>query len=132
NTGSGTLGRPPRSVRATALSPMLIARALQHAFGSGVTRTQILRRVSLDIRAGELTLIAGPSGCGKSTLLAILSGLLEPASGNVRALGQDLGALSPPARDHFRLLHMGFIFQNFSLFPGLTAIEQVCMPLDYL
>ncbi len=111
---------------------MLIARALQHAFGSGTSRVEVLRDVSLDVRAGELTLISGPSGCGKSTLLAILCGLLQPAAGTVRALGQDLGTLNAHERDRFRLLHMGFVFQSFSLFPSLTALEQVCMPLAYL
>ncbi len=111
---------------------MLIATSLQHAFGLGASRTPVLRNVSLEIRAGELTLIAGPSGCGKSTLLAILCGLLEPNSGRVRVLGQDLGTLNAVERDRFRLSHMGFVFQNFSLFPGLTALEQVCMPLAYM
>ncbi len=111
---------------------MLIASSLQHAFGLGASRTEVLRDVSLHIHAGELTLIAGPSGCGKSTLLAILCGLLRPKAGKIRALGQDLGELSAPERDRFRLLHMGFVFQTFSLFPSLSAIEQVCIPLAYL
>jgi putative ABC transport system ATP-binding protein len=111
---------------------MLSATGLHHSFGSGATRTDVLCNVSLDIRPGELTLIAGPSGCGKSTLLAILSGLLRPHRGTVRALGQDLGDLSTAELERFRLLHTGFVFQSFSLFPSLTALQQVCLPLAYL
>ena len=71
--------------------------------------------VSLDLAAGELTLISGPSGSGKSTLLAALSGLTRPDAGRVTALGEDLWSLSAAALDAFRLKHCGFIFQGFNL-----------------
>ena len=111
---------------------MLAATSLQHTFGDGRSRVDVLCDVSLELRARELTLISGPSGCGKSTLLAVLSGLLQPAGGSVVAFGDALGELTERERDRFRLLHTGFVFQNASLFPGLTAVEQVCMPLAYL
>jgi putative ABC transport system ATP-binding protein len=92
----------------------------------------VLHDLTLDIRAGELTLISGPSGCGKSTLLAILSGLQRPDAGQVTALGQDLGQLDIRALERFRLQHTGFVFQGFNLFPALNAVEQVELPLSYL
>ncbi len=108
------------------------AEALHKSFLSGRVRSDVLRGLSIGIAASELTLISGPSGCGKSTLLAILSGLLRPDSGRVRALGEDLWRLSPTAMERFRLRHTGFVFQGFNLFPALTALEQVMLPLGYL
>jgi putative ABC transport system ATP-binding protein len=92
----------------------------------------VLQELSLSVEAGQLTLIAGPSGCGKSTLLAILSGLQGVDQGRVLALGEDLGDLDRAALERFRLLHTGFVFQDFGLFPALTAQEQVELPLHYL
>jgi putative ABC transport system ATP-binding protein len=110
----------------------LIADSLRKSFVTGSVRADVLRGLSLDIAAGELTLVSGPSGCGKSTLLAILSGLLRPDGGRALALGQDLASLKPRELERFRLQHTGFVFQGFNLFPALTAIEQVALPLGYL
>ncbi len=110
----------------------LQARNVGKSFTSGQVRSAVLHDLTLDMRAGELTLISGPSGCGKSTLLAILSGLQRPDSGQVIALGQDLGLLDLRALERFRLLHTGFVFQGFNLFPALNALEQVELPLSYL
>jgi putative ABC transport system ATP-binding protein len=111
---------------------MLEARSLRKAFGTGPARVEVLRDLSLEVAARELTLISGPSGCGKSTLLSILSGLLRTDSGHVIALGEDLGRLDERQIERFRLHHTGFVFQGFNLFPALTALEQVMLPLDYL
>lgn len=110
----------------------LIAESLDKSFVTGAVRTDVLRGLSIEIAAGELTLVAGPSGCGKSTLLAILSGLLRPDGGSVQALGHALARLKPIELEQFRLRHTGFVFQGFNLFPALTAIEQVMLPLGYL
>jgi putative ABC transport system ATP-binding protein len=110
----------------------LQARGVSKSFESGRVRSTVLHDLTLDMRSGELTLISGPSGCGKSTLLAILSGLQRPDSGRVTALGQDLGQLDIRALERFRLLHTGFVFQGFNLFPALNAVEQVELPLSYL
>ncbi|MEO7065005.1 MAG: ABC transporter ATP-binding protein [Dokdonella sp.] len=114
------------------MSASLIADSLSKSFVTGKLRTDVLRGLSIEVFAGELTLISGPSGCGKSTLLAILSGLLRPDSGRVVALGEDLARLAPTALEQFRLQHTGFVFQGFNLFPALTALEQVALPLGYL
>ncbi|MBA8883813.1 putative ABC transport system ATP-binding protein [Dokdonella fugitiva] len=110
----------------------LVADALSKSFTTGAVRTDVLRDLSIEIAAGELTLVSGPSGCGKSTLLAILSGLLRPDGGRAFALGQDLARLEPAELERFRLQHTGFVFQGFNLFPALSALEQVMLPLGYL
>ena len=107
------------------------ASALDKRFTTGKTSAQILFSVSIELKAGEMTLIGGPSGSGKSTLLAALSGLMRPDAGSVNALGQDLWSMSAGQLDAFRLQHCGFIFQGFNLFPALTALEQVILPLQY-
>lgn len=115
-----------------ALEPTLIAQEVGKAFVSGRIRTVVLERISLQIHAGELTLIAGPSGCGKSTLLSILSGLQRPDHGRVFALSEELGTLDLHALERFRLRHTGFVFQGFDLFPALLVSEQVELPLQYM
>jgi putative ABC transport system ATP-binding protein len=111
--------------------PTLQAQHLYRSFGSGETKTTVLHDVSLDLYGGEVALLMGPSGSGKSTLLAVLSGLLQPDSGEVLALGQRLGRLSEGEQRRFRLRHCGFIFQGFNLFPSLTAREQLEMVLRW-
>ena len=110
----------------------LVAESLDKSFVTGSVRTDVLRGLSIEIEAGELTLVSGPSGCGKSTLLAILSGLLTPDAGRAIALGEDLARLSPGELERFRLHNTGFVFQGFNLFPALDALEQVALPLGYL
>ncbi|MDA8519232.1 ABC transporter ATP-binding protein [Acidovorax sp. NCPPB 4044] len=122
----------PRSRAAERSAPSLQAVDLHKSFVSGVVQVPVLRQLSLSIQPGELTLISGPSGCGKSTLLSLLSGLQKPDAGQALALGEDLGTLGPRALERFRLQHTGFVFQGFNLFPALTALEQVQLPLGYL
>jgi len=110
----------------------IVATSLHKAYTTGSVVTPVLRDLSITLRCGELCLIVGPSGCGKSTLLAILSGLLRPDQGEVTAYGTDLRRLNPAALDRFRLENTGFVFQGFNLFPALTAVEQVAVPLAYL
>ena len=112
--------------------PALIADAISKTYTTGPVRTHVLQGISLSLEPRELTLVLGPSGSGKSTLLAILSGLLKPDSGRVSALGEDLWKKSRVDLERFRLEHTGFVFQGFNLFPALTALEQVMLPLEYL
>lgn len=111
---------------------VLSGRDLTKSFRSGRIETPILRGLSLDVLAGELTLVSGPSGCGKSTLLALLSGLLRPDAGEVEALGERIWTLDERALERFRLQHTGFVFQGFNLFGALSAVEQVMLPLGEL
>ena len=110
----------------------LQARSVRKTFVSGHIESIVLHDLTLDVHAGALTLISGPSGCGKSTLLAILSGLQPADAGDVRALGHELNGLSMRELESFRLQHTGFVFQGFNLFPALTALEQVELPLSYM
>ena len=112
--------------------PALIAEAITKTYTNGPIETHVLQNISLSLEPRELTLVLGPSGSGKSTLLAILSGLLKPDSGRVSALGEDLWKKSRVDLERFRLEHTGFVFQGFNLFPALTAVEQVMLPLEYL
>jgi putative ABC transport system ATP-binding protein len=104
---------------------------LLRSFGSGGNRTYALQDVSLGLRQGELNLLMGPSGSGKSTLLAVLSALLRPDGGKVRALGQDLWQMSELQLEKFRLKHCSYIFQGYNLFPALSARQQLEVVLKW-
>jgi putative ABC transport system ATP-binding protein len=115
----------------SAEEPVLSGQHLTRRFGDGDTQTVALHDVSLELYAGQITLLMGPSGSGKSTLLAVLSGLLRPDEGQVIALAEDLWAMSDREREEFRLEHCGFIFQGYNLFPALTARQQLEMVLRW-
>ncbi len=90
----------------------------------------ILRDISLDVAAGESLAITGASGSGKSTLLGILAGLDVPTSGQVLLNKHALTSLDEEGRARVRADNVGFIFQSFQLLPGLTALENVMLPLE--
>ena len=90
----------------------------------------ILHRISLSVAAGESVAITGPSGSGKSTLLGILAGLDLPSFGEVQLCGQNLTALDEEGRAKVRAESVGFVFQSFQLLPGLTALENVMLPME--
>lgn len=113
-------------------SPTLSSHRISKAFDTGKMPTQVIKDSSLAILPGELTLVIGPSGSGKSTMLSMMSGLLRPDTGHVHALGVDLWTLGEAALDRFRLENCGFVFQGFNLFSGLSALENVILPLQYL
>jgi putative ABC transport system ATP-binding protein len=104
-------------------------RGVTKEFGQGDARTLGLRGVDLDVRSGEITLLAGPSGCGKTTLISIIAGILRPTAGTVSVLGNDLARLSPAGLVRFRGAHVGFVFQQYNLLPALTAVENAAVPL---
>ncbi|MDR9402356.1 MAG: ABC transporter ATP-binding protein [Halothece sp. Uz-M2-17] len=94
-------------------------------FQSGREEIPILHGITWEAQRGSIQLLMGPSGSGKTTFLSILAGLLTPTSGQVYLLGQEITKLSRKKRTAFRRQYIGFIFQNFNLFPALTAAENV-------
>jgi len=93
-------------------------------------RLDILRGVDLQVNAGEAVAILGASGSGKSTLLGLLAGLDRPSGGEVSLLGQVLGGLDEDRCAQLRLGQVGFVFQSFQLMPGMSALENVSLPLQ--
>ena len=90
----------------------------------------ILSAIDMQVNAGEVAAILGPSGSGKSTLLGLLAGLDQPTAGRVSLLGRDLSTLDEDARAALRAGRVGFVFQSFQLLPGMTALENVALPLQ--
>jgi putative ABC transport system ATP-binding protein len=104
-------------------------RGVTKEFGTGAAATRALRGVDLDVPAGEMLMLVGPSGCGKTTLVSIVAGTLEPTSGEVVVLGQDLTRMSSGRKVRFRRDNVGFVFQAYNLLPALTAAENAAVPL---
>ncbi len=90
----------------------------------------ILHGVDLAVAPGEAVAVLGPSGAGKSTLLGLLAGLDAPSGGDVRMFGQWLSGLDEDGRAALRAGRVGFVFQSFQLAPGLSALENVMLPLE--
>jgi putative ABC transport system ATP-binding protein len=100
------------------------------AYGKGATAVHALRGVDLTVEPGELVAVMGPSGSGKSTLLTIAGSLEEPSEGTVTIGGVPLSGLSRNERAAMRRRAIGYVFQDFNLLAGLTAAENVSMPLE--
>jgi putative ABC transport system ATP-binding protein len=105
-------------------------RQVSKTYGSGPTEVRALRDVGLAVERGELVAIMGPSGSGKSTLLTIAGSLEEASSGQVLVDGVDLATVSRSDRAKMRRRSIGYVFQDFNLLPGLTAGENVTLPLE--
>ncbi|MDG4656331.1 ABC transporter ATP-binding protein [Ectobacillus antri] len=112
---------------------MIEMKHISHSFRIGRKGKEqiisVLREVSLTIHKGEVVTIVGKSGSGKSTLLNLLSGFISPDTGSIRIDGTDVTKFNEKQWAKFRLDHFGFIFQNFQLIPGLTAYENIELPL---
>ena len=99
-------------------------------YGDGPTAVRALWQVDLSVKRGELIAIMGPSGSGKSTLLTIAGSLEDPTSGEVLVGGTKLSSLSRDDRARLRCRSIGYVFQDFNLLAGLTAVENVGLPLE--
>ena len=109
---------------------VLELREVSKVYGTGPARVNALRQVNLSVRGGELVAVMGPSGSGKSSLLTIAGSLEEPTSGQVRVTGTDLSRLSADAQARLRRRQIGYVFQDFNLLAGFTALENVTVPLE--
>jgi putative ABC transport system ATP-binding protein len=109
--------------------PAVRARELVKWFGEGETKTYAVRGVSFEAYFGEMLYIVGPSGSGKTTLLSMISGILRPNSGTVRVEDKEIWSLASGQIADFRLNTVGFVFQDYHLFPRLTTVENVAIPL---
>jgi putative ABC transport system ATP-binding protein len=105
-------------------------REVSKVYGDGAGEVHALRGVSLTVEPGALVAIMGPSGSGKSTMLTIAGSLEDATSGEVFVGGQALSAMSRNERARLRRRSIGFVFQDFNLLPGLTAAENVALPLE--
>jgi putative ABC transport system ATP-binding protein len=105
------------------------ANGLVKWFGEGQTKTVALKEVSFETHFGEMVYVVGPSGCGKTTLLSVLSGVLRPNAGEVLVEGADIWQFTSDRLSDFRLNKIGFVFQDYHLFPRLSTAENVAIPL---
>lgn len=109
---------------------MIVAQNLHKVVPTLAGDLPILRGVDLSVEVGDSLAIVGASGSGKSTLLGILAGLDVPTDGRVLLDGRDLNGMDEDARAQLRAKTLSFVFQSFQLLPGLTALENVMLPLE--
>jgi len=107
----------------------IVATDLTKYFGEGETKMTAVNKVGFVAHFGEMLFIIGPSGSGKTTLLSMISGILRPNEGKVSVKGADIWRLSNDQLADFRLHTIGFVFQDYHLFPRLTTAENVAIPL---
>jgi putative ABC transport system ATP-binding protein len=112
------------------MNPVLELRQVSKTYGDGATEVHALRGVDLSVAPGELVAIMGPSGSGKSSLLTIAGSLEDATDGEVLVGGAALSGMSRNDKARLRRRSIGFIFQDFNLLAGLTAAENVSMPLE--
>jgi putative ABC transport system ATP-binding protein len=109
---------------------MLELRQVSKVYGQGAAQVHAVDRVSLSVDEGAMVAVMGPSGSGKSTLLTIAGSLEEPTEGEVRVRGAELAGLSRNDKARLRRRTIGYVFQDYNLLPGLTAAENVSLPLE--
>jgi len=107
----------------------IIATDVTKYFGEGDTKMTAVDKVGFTAHFGEMLFIVGPSGSGKTTLLSMISGILRPNSGKVTVKGTDIWTMNNDQLADFRLHTIGFVFQDYHLFPRLTTAENVAIPL---
>jgi len=112
------------------MNAMLELHGVTKVYGEGAAQVTALQDIDLTVRVGELVAVMGPSGSGKSTLLTIAGSLEEPTSGSVVVAGRALAGMAYDQQARLRRTAIGYVFQDFNLLPGLTAVENVAIPLE--
>lgn len=111
------------------MTKAIVTKNLHKSFNSPAGKIDIIRDVNLEIEQGEGIAFVGPSGCGKTTLINLLSGLSRPTSGGIEVLGKNIARLPEHFMVDFRRRLIGIVFQQFNLIHGLSALENVILPL---
>ncbi len=111
-------------------TPLLRFERIGRVHGEGPRAVRALGPITFDVKPGEFVAIMGPSGSGKSTLLSLAGALDRPTEGHVFVQGHDLSTLGPRALAELRRRVIGYVFQDLNLLPGLTALENVALPLE--
>jgi len=126
-------GPTDKAISVDSVTPIenqaIVTTDLTKWFGEGESKTTAVNGVGLVAHFGEMLFIIGPSGSGKTTLLSMISGILRPSAGKVTVKGADIWTLSNDQLAEFRLNTIGFVFQDYNLFPRLTTVENVAIPL---
>ena len=104
---------------------VLGVRDVTKVFAEGRQRVDVLKGITMDVAAGELVALEGPSGSGKTTLLSIMGCILTPSSGELEVAGRPVRSSDEAALREVRRQSIGFVFQQYNLFPALTALENV-------
>jgi putative ABC transport system ATP-binding protein len=112
------------------MTNMIELRQVSKSYGQGDAEVHALHEASLAAIEGEMVAVMGPSGSGKSTLLTIAGTLEEPTTGEVLIAGQSVRSMSKAKKAQLRRRTIGYVFQDFNLLPGLTAAENVSLPLE--
>ena len=112
------------------MTNMIELRQVSKSYGQGDAEVHALHEASLAAIEGEMVAVMGPSGSGKSTLLTIAGTLEEPTTGEVLIAGQSVRNMSKAKKAQLRRRTIGYVFQDFNLLPGLTAAENVSLPLE--
>jgi len=107
------------------VKPVLEASSVVKVFEDGSQRVEVLRGVSITVAPGEVVALEGPSGSGKTTLLSIMGCILTPTSGEITIAGERVDAARLDQLRDVRRRSIGFVFQQYNLFPALTALENV-------
>lgn len=105
---------------------------LKKNYQQGDSEIQVLKGLNAEIQNSEVVAVVGQSGSGKSTLLSLMAGLDKPTSGRILVAGQEISQFSEEKMTEFRGRKIGIVFQQFHLFPHLTALENVMLPLEIL